>query len=59
LRIGANESAFGQSPAGMEAMRAALAQSAWYADPTSHDLRQALAARLGVGLVTTRRPCSV
>ncbi len=48
LRIGANESAFGQSPAGMEAMRAELAQSAWYADPTSHNLRQALAARLGV-----------
>ena len=48
LRIGANESAFGQSPAGMAAMRDALATSAWYADPTSHDLRHALAARHGV-----------
>lgn len=48
LRIGANESAFGQSPAGMAAMRDALAQSAWYADPTSHELRHALAARHGV-----------
>ncbi len=48
LRVGANESAFGQSPTGMAAMQAALAESAWYADPTSHDLRHALAARLGV-----------
>ncbi|MEM9058706.1 MAG: aminotransferase class I/II-fold pyridoxal phosphate-dependent enzyme, partial [Pseudomonadota bacterium] len=48
LRIGANESAFGQSPAGMAAMRDALATSAWYADPTSHNLRHALAARHGV-----------
>lgn len=48
LRIGANESAFGQSPAGMAAMREALATCAWYADPTSHDLRHALADRHAV-----------
>ncbi len=47
-RIGANESAFGISPRALEAMRDSVAQSSWYADPESHDLRAALAARHGV-----------
>jgi len=43
-RLGANESAFGPSPKALAAMQDA-AQGAWmYADPESHDLRQALAA---------------
>ncbi|MEZ5651695.1 MAG: pyridoxal phosphate-dependent aminotransferase [Burkholderiaceae bacterium] len=43
-RIGANESAFGMSPAAAEAMRRAVGESAWYGDPENHDLREALAA---------------
>ena len=42
-RIGANESAFGQSPLATEAMREAVAESHLYADPENYDLRQALA----------------
>ncbi|OED39932.1 histidinol-phosphate aminotransferase [Chromatiales bacterium (ex Bugula neritina AB1)] len=42
-RIGANESAFGISPLAAQAMQQAVARSAWYADPESHELRTALA----------------
>ena len=42
-RIGANESAFGQSPLAVAAMREAVAESHWYADPENYELRQALA----------------
>ncbi|MEZ5727195.1 MAG: pyridoxal phosphate-dependent aminotransferase [Burkholderiaceae bacterium] len=49
-RIGANESAFGISPRALEAMRAALAELSWYGDPENHDLRTALAGRLGIGI---------
>lgn len=42
-RLGANESVFGPSPRAIEAMQNA-AKDAWmYADPESHDLRQAIA----------------
>lgn len=47
-RIGANESGFGPSPKAVAAMRAA-ADDVWkYGDPENYDLRQALAANLGV-----------
>ena len=47
-RIGANENVFGPSPKAVEAMQRA-AQDIWkYADPTSHDLREALAAHMDV-----------
>ena len=42
-RIGANESAFGQSPLATDAMREAVAESHFYADPENYELRQALA----------------
>ncbi len=44
-RIGANESAFGVSPAALSAISASLGVSgcSWYADPENHDLRSALA----------------
>lgn len=44
LRLGANESAFGISPGAQQAMRAAIAQTSWYADPENYDLRAGLAA---------------
>ncbi|MGI9336055.1 MAG: pyridoxal phosphate-dependent aminotransferase [Gammaproteobacteria bacterium] len=47
-RIGANESAFGISPKASEAIREAIANIAWYADPEGHELREALAARHGL-----------
>jgi histidinol-phosphate aminotransferase len=47
LRLGANESAFGPPPSALDAMSRALAQTAWYGDPESADLREALAARHG------------
>ncbi len=48
-RLGANESVFGPSPKVVQAMRDA-AEGAWmYGDPESFDLRQALAASLGIG----------
>jgi histidinol-phosphate aminotransferase len=47
LRLGANESAFGASPATLDAMRASLERIAWYGDPESTELREALAALLG------------
>ncbi|MAY47004.1 MAG: histidinol-phosphate aminotransferase [Rhodobacteraceae bacterium] len=47
-RLGANENVFGPSPRAIRAMQDA-AESIWcYADPESHDLRQALAAHHGV-----------
>ncbi len=48
LRLGANESAFGPSPRAIAAMRDAVAQVAWYADPESFDSRAAIAAYTGV-----------
>ncbi|GAB4282256.1 MAG: pyridoxal phosphate-dependent aminotransferase [Roseovarius sp.] len=48
-RLGANENVFGPSPRAVAAMRAAAAEIWKYGDPTSHDLRAALAAQLGVG----------
>ncbi|MEL6121081.1 MAG: pyridoxal phosphate-dependent aminotransferase, partial [Pseudomonadota bacterium] len=47
-RLGANESVFGPSPRAVEAMRAAAAEIWQYADPTCHDLREALAAHYNV-----------
>ena len=49
-RIGANESAFGISPRALAAMQQAVTESSWYADPESHELRSALAAKHGVAL---------
>ncbi|MDT8326444.1 MAG: pyridoxal phosphate-dependent aminotransferase [Roseovarius sp.] len=47
-RLGANENIFGPSPSAIAAMRAE-AENVWkYGDPTSHDLRIALATALGV-----------
>lgn len=48
LRLGANESAFGPSPAAIAAMRDAAAQTHLYGDPESHELRSALAIHVGV-----------
>ena len=47
-RIGANESAFGASPAALAAMHDAAMRISWYGDPEVHDLRQALAWHHGV-----------
>lgn len=47
-RLGANESAFGISPAARRAAAAALERMSWYADPENHELRAALAAAHGV-----------
>lgn len=47
-RLGANESGFGPSPKALSAIGEFAAQSWAYPDPENHDLRQALAARLGV-----------
>ncbi|MEO1274626.1 MAG: pyridoxal phosphate-dependent aminotransferase [Pseudomonadota bacterium] len=47
-RIGANESVFGPSPRAVAAMQSAAAGVWCYADPTNHDLREALSAHLGV-----------
>lgn len=48
LRIGANESVWGMSPLAQAAMREAIADSRFYADPESHELREALALKHGV-----------
>jgi histidinol-phosphate aminotransferase len=48
-RIGANESVFGPSPRAVEAMRREAAEAWRYCDPENHDLKQALAAKHGVG----------
>jgi histidinol-phosphate aminotransferase len=47
-RLGANESLFGPSPEALAAMRAEAAEVWKYGDPTSHDLRAALADHMGV-----------
>jgi histidinol-phosphate aminotransferase len=47
VRLGANESAFGPSPRAIAAMSAELDRLAWYGDPDSLDLRDALAAKHG------------
>jgi len=47
VRVGANESPFGPSPAAREAMAASIGRTGWYGDPDSHDLRHELAGRLG------------
>lgn len=47
-RIGANENVFGPSPRAIAAMERAAADIWQYADPESHDLRQALAAHHGI-----------
>ena len=47
-RLGANESAFGPSPKAISAMQKAASESWMYADPESHDLRQALALHHGI-----------
>lgn len=48
-RLGANESVFGPSPRAIEAMQVAAREIWKYGDSTSHDLRHALAADLGIG----------
>ncbi|MDQ2680242.1 MAG: aminotransferase class I/II-fold pyridoxal phosphate-dependent enzyme [Candidatus Eremiobacteraeota bacterium] len=48
LRLGANESTFGPSPRAIAAMSAELPRLAWYGDPESYELREALAAKHGV-----------
>ena len=47
-RIGANENVFGPSPFAVAAMQAAASQTWMYGDPDNYELKQALAARLGV-----------
>lgn len=46
-RLGANESLFGPSPAAVKAMQAEALETWKYGDPSSHDLRAALAAGIG------------
>ncbi|MEL7047738.1 MAG: aminotransferase class I/II-fold pyridoxal phosphate-dependent enzyme [Pseudomonadota bacterium] len=48
-RLGANESGFGPSPMALAAIREAASHCWKYADPTSHDLKRALAHHLGIG----------
>lgn len=47
-RLGANENVFGPSKRAIAAMEKAAAETWMYADPESHELRGALAAKLGV-----------
>lgn len=47
-RLGANESLFGPSPKAVAAIQQAAAETWKYCDPENHDLKQALAAKLGV-----------
>ncbi|WP_068115528.1 pyridoxal phosphate-dependent aminotransferase [Tropicimonas marinistellae] len=47
-RLGANELVFGPSPRAIAAMESAAAEAWKYGDPESHELRHAIAARLGV-----------
>jgi histidinol-phosphate aminotransferase len=49
-RLGANENTFGPSPRAIAAMQAAAGDIWMYGDPTSHDLRQAIAARHGIDM---------
>jgi len=48
LRLGANESSFGPSPAAIAAMRDEIVHTNWYGDPESVELRDALAERHAV-----------
>lgn len=48
-RLGANENVFGPSPQAISAMRAAASNVWKYGDPTSFDLRTALAGHHGIG----------
>ena len=50
LRLGANESAFGVSPKAKAAMAAELGRVSWYCDPEHFELRERLAAELGVAM---------
>jgi histidinol-phosphate aminotransferase len=45
VRLGANESAFGPAPSAIAAMASELDRTAWYGDPDSLDLRDALAQK--------------
>jgi len=47
-RLGANENGFGPAPSVMAAIAAAAAQSWKYCDPENYELKQAIAAHLGV-----------
>lgn len=47
VRIGANESPFGQSRHAREAIANAVARVSWYCDPEAYELRTELARRLG------------
>ncbi|MDF1670357.1 MAG: pyridoxal phosphate-dependent aminotransferase [Roseovarius sp.] len=47
-RLGANENVFGPSPAAIAAMQATAGDIWMYGDSASHDLRHALAAKLGI-----------
>lgn len=47
-RLGANENVFGPSPKAIAAMQAAVSDIWMYGDPTSFDLREALAAHLAI-----------
>ncbi|MGC1379677.1 MAG: aminotransferase class I/II-fold pyridoxal phosphate-dependent enzyme [Candidatus Baltobacteraceae bacterium] len=47
VRLGANESPFGPSPKAIAAMSGELERLAWYGDPESLDLRDALAEKHG------------
>ena len=49
-RLGANESAFGPSPAATAVMREAAAENWMYADPENFDLREALATKHNVSM---------
>jgi len=48
-RLGANENVFGPSPKAIEALQRSATDIWMYGDPTSHDLRSALAETLGSG----------
>jgi histidinol-phosphate aminotransferase len=48
-RIGANESGFGPAPSVVAAIAAAAPEAWKYCDAQNHDLKEALAAHLGVG----------
>ncbi len=50
VRLGANESPFGPSPRAIAAMTSELERLAWYGDPDSYALREALAARHACGV---------
>lgn len=47
-RIGANENPFGPAPSVLAAMQAAAGDSWHYGDPENHNLREAIAAHLGI-----------